>query len=74
MLRMLILVPLLACAKPVDYMLKGGSVVRCSWRSVTECGVELAECTDGEEYFCQQNVRTQKGKIAEVRIEKRDGI
>lgn len=38
----------------------------CSRVKVTECGVNLSQCSDGKMYFCMQNVSSdEKGNINE---------
>lgn len=62
--RLLILVALIVgCSPLVTYKLRDGSVVNCKWMLQKECGVDLAECSDSQEYFCQRDLQTFEGPV-----------
>lgn len=42
------------------YELSTGEVVQCDRGSVERCGVRLWECSNGQSYYCQENVRELK--------------
>lgn len=60
MTKILPLLLLLGCEAPQVYLLQDGSRVICRELWPQSCGALLAGCEDGEEYYCQTNLRTEK--------------
>jgi hypothetical protein len=45
-----------------EFTLINGDVVMCKQSNPINCGVDLWECSNGQEYFCQINVMSKSAE------------